>query len=259
MAGIKKVRINKNLIFKFNGKTWKTVERKNKSWNCVNISDVDETIIISSVKIATSIKEDAPDTKNSTESINNESIENIRSKLTVGTNFFDEFGNVMIITEKLPDGFWLCQINSTTDEKNNDEDIVIYYSKYIAISIHYFGVPLFFKGVNPEDVGDADETKKIKQRNSSKKYNESEIGKEALRRYRMSDKGREAIRKAVKKYFSTEKGKAAKSRYMKKYKARPEVQERQRERDRARDRTEYMRNYMRERRKKAAGGKNTET
>ena len=243
MARIEKVRINKNLVFRLNNKTWKTVERKSKSWTCVNVSNEEEIITLSSVKIASYIKEDiASDTKNS--------IENIIKKLEVGVSFFNEFGDVMLITESLPDGFWLCQLNN--NEKNN-KDIAIYYSEYIAMSIDFFGVAVFFK--SGEDTESIDEEKKAKQRISSKKYTESEAGKEALRRYRMSDKGKEAISKAIKKYFATEKGKASKAKYMKKYKARPEVQERLRERDRARDRTEYMRNYMREKRKKA---KNTE-
>lgn len=236
------MRIKKNLIFRFDKKTWKTLERKCKSWTCVNIINENEVINLSSVKIASYIREDiaSPDTKNF--------IENIVKKLAVGVSFFNESGDVMSITESLPDGFWLCQLNN-----ENDKDIAIYYSEYIAMSIHFFGVAVFFKGGDAETKND--KIKKEKQRISSKKYTDSEAGKEALMRYRMSDKGREAISKAVKKYFSTEKGKASKAKYMKKYKARPEVQERRRERDRARDRTEYIRNYMREKRKK---DKNTE-
>ena len=245
------MKIDKNLVFKFNSKTWKTLERKSKSWTCVNASNEEERVIVSSVKIASYIKEDivTPITKNS--------IENIIKELAVGVSFFTEFGDIMSITESLPDGFWLCQLNKEKSDKEN-KDLTIYYSEYIAMSIYYFGFAVFFKGRDDVEASDeAGKTKKSKQRNSSKKYNESKAGKEALRRYRMSDKGRDAINKAIKKYFSTEKGKAAKTRYMKKYKARPEVQERQRERDRARDRTEYMRNYMREKRKKDAESKNT--
>jgi hypothetical protein len=239
------VKIQKNLVFKADGKTWKTVELNKRSWKCVNTNDPLEVVIFSSIKISSSVKDSTDDTSQ-------KSIENIAKEIEIGMGFFDEFGNILSIAEKLPDGFWVCQLNKK--DKSEKEDITIYYSRYIAISIHHFGKAIFFN-----DAEENEDIKRAKQSNSSRKYLATEKGKEALRKYRMSKKGRDATNKAIKKYFATEKGKEAKKRYMKKYKARPEVQERQRERDRARDRTEYMRNYMRERRKKKSTEKSAQT
>lgn len=50
-----------------------------------------------------------------------------------------------------------------------------------------------------------------------------------------------------KKYEQSEKGKARKRKFMKQYRERPEVQER----EKSRDRREYMREYMKKKRAEA--------
>lgn len=235
------MKIVENTVFKLDGKTWKTLSLENRSWKCVELGDENNFITISCSKIKSIIQG-----KESFLPEDKESFEKIVNSIQVGELFFDEDGSIWEIIEMLQDSFWVCQL---TDAKDN-EDRVILSSDYIGISIFYFGKAMYFK--NNEKTDNKDEIEKIKKefvRESLRNYASSETGRAALKKYRKTENGRNAVRKAIKKYFQTPKGKETKKRYMKKYQNRDDVKERRREKSKNKNRNEYMKTYMQRKRK----------